>query len=247
MVGAGAWAQEPETPAPEPPAIEAPTHPAQPEPAPPAESPAPQETTPTPPVPQEPPIPAPPPQETPATPPAPPAPPAVSPAPEETPAPTPAPKETPVAAPEPPPALKDRPYFLRAALQTRGDDKSRVGVGLSAEMRSPLPWDLLGGPGIELDLFQSQSDSNAVSFLPVYWGVEYRALKRFPNAFLAGRLGFDMLGQEGDDTMASRTFYAASLGLVTHLDRAKAMQWELIYSRMRGAFPGIGISVGYRY
>lgn len=224
MVGAGAWAQEPETPAPEPPAIEAPTQPAQPEPAPPAESPAPQETTPTPPVLQEPPIPAPPPQETPATPPA--------------------PQEIP---PAPPPALKDRPYFLRAALQTRGDDKSRVGVGLSAEMRSPLPWDLLGGPGIELDLFQSQSDSNAVSFLPVYWGVEYRALKRFPNAFLTGRLGFDMLGQEGDDTMASRTFYAASLGLVTHLDRAKAMQWELIYSRMRGAFPGIAISVGYRY
>jgi hypothetical protein len=175
----------------------------------------------------------------------------VSPAPTENPAPIPAPTETPAVAPEPPPApppaLKDRPYFLRAAIQTRGDDKSRVGLGLSAEMRSPLPWDLLGGPGIELDLFQSQGDSNAVSFLPVYWGVEYRALKRFPNLFLAGRLGFDMLGQEGDDTMASRTFYAASLGLVTRVDRPKALQWELIYSRMRGAFPGIGLSVGYRY
>jgi hypothetical protein len=120
-------------------------------------------------------------------------------------------------------------------------------MGLAVEMRSPMAWDLLGGPGIEFDLFQSQIDSNYLSFVPVYWAVESRPLKRFPNAFVAGRLGFDLHGQAGDDTMASRNFYALSVGLVTGLDHANALQWELIYSRMRGAYPGIALSLGYRF
>ncbi|MFZ5863136.1 MAG: hypothetical protein ACOYXR_09895 [Nitrospirota bacterium] len=114
-------------------------------------------------------------------------------------------------------------------------------------MRAPLPYDLLGGPGIDLDLFQSQADSNAFSFLPVYWAVESRPVKRFPDMFVAGRLGFDLHGQSGDDTLASRNYYALSVGRVTRLDRPKALHWELIYSRMRGAYPGIGMSVGYRF
>jgi hypothetical protein len=114
-------------------------------------------------------------------------------------------------------------------------------------MRSTLPYTLLGGPGIELDLFQSQANAKALSFFPVYWAVESRPARRFPDAFIAGRLGFDILNQAGDDTLASRNYYALSVGLVTRLDRPKALQWELIYSRMRGAYPGIGFSVGYRY
>jgi hypothetical protein len=129
----------------------------------------------------------------------------------------------------------------------RSGDKSRIGVGLAAEMRSALPYNLLGGPGIELDLFQSQVNSKALSFLPVYWAVESRPSRRFPDAFIAGRLGFDILNQAGDDTLASRNYYALSIGLLTRLNRPKALQWELIYSRMRGAYPGIGLSVGYRY
>jgi hypothetical protein len=114
-------------------------------------------------------------------------------------------------------------------------------------MRSPLPYKLLGGPGIEVDLFQSQTNSKALSFIPVYWAVEYRPVRNYPDAFIAGRLGFDLLGQEGDDTLASRNYYAVSLGVVTRVNRPKALQWELTYSRMRGAYPGIGLSVGLRY
>jgi hypothetical protein len=157
----------------------------------------------------------------------------------------------PAAAAEPPvpkiPSLTDRLYFLNASIIYRGDDKSRIGIGLSAEMRSPLPYELLGGPGIEVDFFQSQVNSKALSFIPVYWAVEYRPMRKYPDAFVAGRLGFDLLGQEGDDTMASRNYYAVSLGMLTRANRPKALQWELTYSRMRGAFPGIGLSVGLRY
>lgn len=114
-------------------------------------------------------------------------------------------------------------------------------------MRSPLPYDLLGGPGIELHLFESQADTNVFSFLPVYWAAESRPLKRFPDIFFGARLGFDLHGQAGDDTLASRNYYAVSLGRVTRLNQAKALHWELVYSRMRGAYPGVAFSVGYRY
>jgi hypothetical protein len=158
-------------------------------------------------------------------------------------------KPTAAAEPSAPsiPALADRLYFLNASVIYRGDDKSRIGIGLAAEMRSPLPYKLLGGPGIEVDLFQSQTNSKALSFIPVYWAVEYRPVRNYPDAFIAGRLGFDLLGQEGDDTLASRNYYAVSLGVVTRVNRPKALQWELTYSRMRGAYPGIGLSVGLRY
>ena len=114
-------------------------------------------------------------------------------------------------------------------------------------MRSPLPWELEGGPGFELDLWQSQGGGNVFSFLPVYWALEYRPVRRWSNAFLSGRFGFDVLGQEGDDTLASRSYYALGIGLITHRDRPKNLVWEILYSRMRGAFPGIGLSVGYRF
>ncbi|MFZ5875602.1 MAG: hypothetical protein ACOYXU_04240 [Nitrospirota bacterium] len=145
------------------------------------------------------------------------------------------------------PALADRLYLLNASIIYRGDDTSRIGIGLAAEMRSPLPYELLGGPGIEIDLFQSQANSKTLSFIPVYWAVEYRPMRKYPDAYMAGRLGFDTLGQAGDDTLASRNYYAVSVGMLTRVDRPKALQWELTYSRMRGAYPGIAISVGLRY
>lgn len=141
----------------------------------------------------------------------------------------------------------DHDNVLRGIITTRGPDDSRVGIGLSGEMRSPMPWGLVGGPGLELDLWQSQRDGSVVSFLPVYWALEYYPARRFSNAFLSGRFGFDVLGQEGDDTLASRNYYAVGIGLITHRDRPKKVQWEILYSRMRGAFPGIGLSVGYRF
>jgi hypothetical protein len=132
-------------------------------------------------------------------------------------------------------------------ITTRGPDDSRVGIGLSGEMRSPLPWHLDGGPGFELDLWQSQDNGSVISFLPVYWAVEYHPIRRFPNTLLSGRFGFDLLGQEGDDTLASRSYYALGIGLVTHTDQPKKLLWEILYSRVRGAFPGVGLSVGYRF
>ncbi len=118
---------------------------------------------------------------------------------------------------------------------------------MGLEMRSPLPWGLEGGPGVEVDILQSQRGSNMFSYLPIYWAIEYRPVKRFTNAFLSARLGWDMLGQEGDDTLASRNFYALGVGLITRTDRPKPLQWEILYSRMRGSFPGVGLSVGYRF
>jgi hypothetical protein len=159
-----------------------------------------------------------------------------------------APAATKPAAPAPNTApSKDADYVLRAALSTRGPDDSRIGIALAAEMRSPLPWGLEGGPGLEVDLWQSQRDSNVISFLPIYWALDYRPIRRYPNAFLSGRFGFDILGQEGDDTLAGRSYYALGIGLVTHSDRPKKLLWELSYSRMQGAFPGVAFSVGSRF
>lgn len=150
-------------------------------------------------------------------------------------------------SPEPAAPPDDHDNVLRAVITTRGPDDPSVGIGLSGEMRSPLPWGIEGGPGLELDLWQSQDDGNVVSFLPVYWALQYHPVRRFSNAFLSGRFGFDVLGQEGDDTLASRSYYALGIGLITHRDRPKQLQWEILYSRMRGAFPGVGLSVGYRF
>ncbi len=179
-------------------------------------------------------------------------------------APKPAPTEGPTAPPvstspaSAPPAKAQSPdgaqvpaddqrTVVRGAINTRGPDESRVGIGLAIEMRSGLPWGLEGGPGLEVDVLQSQRGSSFLSFLPVYWAIEYRPVKRLTNAFLSARLGFDLLNQEGDDTLASRNFYALGIGLLTRTDRPKNLQWELLYSRVRGAFPGVGVSVGYRF
>lgn len=110
-----------------------------------------------------------------------------------------------------------------------------------------MPWGLQGGPGLEVDLFQTQRGSSVLSFLPVYWAIEYRPAKRFTHAFLSARVGWDLLGQEGDDTLASRGFYAFGVGLITRAERPRPLQWEILYSRIRGAFPGVGVSVGYRF
>jgi hypothetical protein len=114
-------------------------------------------------------------------------------------------------------------------------------------MRSPLPWDLEGGPGIEMDLWQSQRDSKMISYLPVYWALDYRPMRRYPRAFLSGRFGFDLMGQEGDDTLAGRSYYALGIGWLTGTDQPRSLLWELLYSRMQGAFPGVALSVGYRF
>ncbi|MEW6681551.1 MAG: hypothetical protein AB1451_01305 [Nitrospirota bacterium] len=155
-----------------------------------------------------------------------------------------APKPKPQATPAQP---DDQDIVLRGIVTTRGPDDPRVGIGLSGEMRSPLPWELEGGPGFELDFWQGQDSGNVFSYLPVYWVLEYHPVDRYPKAFLSGRFGFDTFGQEGDDTLASRMYYALGIGLNTHLDGPKILQWEILYSRMRGAFPGIGLSVGYRF
>jgi hypothetical protein len=144
------------------------------------------------------------------------------------------------------PADDDR-IVVRGAVSTRGSVENRVGIGMGLEMRSPLPWGLEGGPGVEVDILQTQRGSNMFSYLPIYWAIEYRPVKRFTNAFLSARLGWDLLGQEGDDTLASRNFYAFGVGLITRTDRPNPLQWELLYSRMRGSFPGVALSVGYRF
>jgi hypothetical protein len=137
--------------------------------------------------------------------------------------------------------------MFRGVVTTRGPEDPRVGIALSGEMRSPLPWGLDGGPGLEVDLWQSQRGQDVVNFLPVYWALEYHPVRRYPNTFLSGRFGFDLLGQEGDDTLASRSYYALGFGLTTRADRPQKLVWEILYSRMRGAFPGVGLSVGYRF
>lgn len=144
-------------------------------------------------------------------------------------------------------APADDEKVMRGAISTRGEVESRVGIAVGLETRSAMPWGLQGGPGLEVDLFQTQRGSSVFSYLPVYWAIEYRPVKRLPHAFLSARVGWDLLGQEGDDTLASRGFYAFGIGLITRADRPKPLQWEILYSRMRGAFPGIGLSVGYRF
>lgn len=161
----------------------------------------------------------------------------------------PTPASKPPAKKSPPAAdsQDDARHLLRGAVGTRGPDESKVGIALAAEMRSALPWGLEGGPGVEVDLWQSQTDSNIFSYLPVYWALDYRPVRRYQNAFVSGRFGFDILGQEGDDTLASRSYYALGIGLVTGADRPRNLVWELIYSRIQGAFTGVAFSVGYRF
>ncbi|OGW64054.1 MAG: hypothetical protein A2638_06565 [Nitrospirae bacterium RIFCSPHIGHO2_01_FULL_66_17] len=111
------------------------------------------------------------------------------------------------------------------------------------------------GLGIELQMFQSQTDSAILSYLPVYWVARWHPLAAYPAPYLTGRFGFDLVGQEGDDTLASRNYYAVGLGLIRHVERhqqaaaerARSLQIELLYSRDQGAFTGFGIGVGYLY
>jgi hypothetical protein len=132
-------------------------------------------------------------------------------------------------------------------VNTRGDDKPRIGVSFSAEMTSPYREKGYIGLGIEFQMFQSQTDSAILSYLPVYWVARWHPLASHPAPYLTGRFGFDLLGQEGDDTLASRNYYAVGLGLIRHAERARSLQIELLYSRDQGAFTGFGIGVGYLY
>jgi hypothetical protein len=158
----------------------------------------------------------------------------------------------PVAKPPPtpsaePPVARDRRVGLRGVVNTRGDDKPRIGVSFSAEMTSPYREKGYIGLGIEFQMFQSQTDSAILSYLPVYWVARWHPLASHPAPYLTGRFGFDLLGQEGDDTLASRNYYAVGLGLIRHAERARSLQIELLYSRDQGAFTGFGIGVGYLF
>ncbi len=114
-------------------------------------------------------------------------------------------------------------------------------------MTSPYSERLDAGLGIETQLFQSQRESSILSFMPIYWVARLRPLLRYPNHYLTARLGFDLLGQDGDDTLAERNYYAIGIGLIRHPERAKSFQVELLYSRDRGSFPGVGISAGFLF
>jgi hypothetical protein len=114
-------------------------------------------------------------------------------------------------------------------------------------MTSPYRENGYVGLGIEFQMLQSQTDSAILSYLPVYWVARWHPLASHPAPYLTGRFGFDLLGQEGDDTLASRNYYAVGLGLIRHAERARSLQIELLYSRDQGAFTGLGIGVGYLY
>lgn len=103
------------------------------------------------------------------------------------------------------------------------------------------------GLGIEFQMLQSQTDSAILSYLPVYWVARWHPLASYPAPYLTGRFGFDLVGQEGDDTLASRNYYAVGFGLIRHAERARSLQIELLYSRDQGAFTGFGLGVGYLY
>ncbi len=120
-------------------------------------------------------------------------------------------------------------------------------MSLTAEMTSPYREQGRIGLGIEFQMLQSQTDSAILSYLPVYWVARWHPLASHPAPYLTGRFGFDLLGQEGDDTLASRNYYAVGLGLIRHAERARSLQIELLYSRDQGAFTGFGIGVGYLY
>ena len=198
-----------------------------------------QPSAPEPQVPVEPPTQAPPPP-APAEPPQP-APPSPVAEPPST------PSVVPPAVPSAPPVERDHRVGLRGGVNTRGQVKDKVGMSLAAEMTSPYRKHGRIGLGIEFQLLQSQTDSAILSYLPVYWVARWHPLAAHPAPYLTGRFGFDLMGQEGDDTLASRNYYAVGLGLIRHPERAKSLQIELLYSRDQGAFTGFGIGVGYLY
>lgn len=162
----------------------------------------------------------------------------------QAPQPTVAPTTAPSPAPAPPDTSTDRRVSLRAGLNTRGPDESRVGITFSAEVASPFRRSLDVGIGVELHTFQAQTDSAIFTFMPVYWLGRYHALPRYRPAYLTAKLGFDLLGQQGDDTMSARQYYGIGVGLIPHSERAKSFHLELLYSRIRGSFPGIALSAG---
>ena len=125
--------------------------------------------------------------------------------------------------------------------------KDRIGLSLNAEMMSPYSERLDAGLGIEFQLLQSQRKSSILSFMPIYWVVRLRPLLRYPAHYVTARLGFDLLGQDGDDTLAERNYYAIGIGLIRHPERAKSVQIELLYSRDQGSFPGVGLSAGFLF
>ena len=112
---------------------------------------------------------------------------------------------------------------------------------------SPYSERLDAGLGIEFQLLQSQRESSVLSFMPIYWVVRLRPLLRYPAHYVTARLGFDFLGQDGDDTLAERNYFAVGIGLIRHPERAKSIQIELLYSRDQGSFPGVGISAGFLF
>lgn len=156
----------------------------------------------------------------------------------------PQPTAAPSVAPAPPDTSTNRRVSLRAGLNTRGPDDSRVGITFSAEVASPIRRPLDVGIGVELHTFQAQTDSAIFSFMPVYWLARYHALPRYRPAYLTAKVGFDLLGQQGDDTMSARQYYGIGVGLIPHSERAKSFHLELLYSRIRGSFPGIALSAG---
>jgi hypothetical protein len=103
------------------------------------------------------------------------------------------------------------------------------------------------GPGLELQTFQAQRDSSILSFMPIYWVARVRPLLRYPAGYITARLGFDLLGQEEDDTLGGRGYYGIGIGWISQSENPKRLQVELLYSRDRGEFPGIGLAVGYLY
>lgn len=149
--------------------------------------------------------------------------------------------------PTPPKAAIDRRNSLRAGLNTRGNDTPRVGLTLTGEIMSPVRKRLDVGLGLELLFLQAQNDSDVLSFLPVFWVGHYHPLARYRPAYLTARLGFDLLGQSGNDTLAERNYYGVGIGLIPHPDRPRSLQWEVLYSRMRGSYPGIAVSAGVRF
>jgi len=159
----------------------------------------------------------------------------------------PPPAEPPTPAQQPPSVARDHRVGVRGGLNTRGSVKDRIGLSLNAEMMSPYSERLDAGLGIEFQLLQSQRESSVLSFMPIYWVVRLRPLLRYPAPYVTARLGFDFLGQEGDDTLAERNYYAIGIGLIRHPERAKSLQLELLYSRDQGSFPGIGISAGFLF
>ncbi|MEO6665465.1 MAG: hypothetical protein ABIO65_01655, partial [Nitrospiria bacterium] len=110
----------------------------------------------------------------------------------------PLPAPTPVIRAQTPPTPKtttDRRSSLRAGVNTRGNQQDRVGITLTGEIMSPVRKRLDVGLGLELLFLQAQSDSDVLSFLPVFWVGHYHPLPRYRPAYVTARLGFDLLGQ----------------------------------------------------